>query len=82
MLIVFLVSVDETCAFQDMCNSTEAYHNYKDAKAQFDLLVRQAKETLPDDWEKDEREGMFEAYPEGCWSEDHYGVYLNKVEVK
>lgn len=83
---IYVITFDDVDDYATLHHDIEAFGNYEDAKKRFDEIVLDAKNLLDeggnDDWEREESEHQFESWPDGNWGTDHYGVYLNEVEVQ
>lgn len=83
MQTVFVITIDEVFDFETFGHPIEAYEKEADARARYEGIVEDAKREFAEHgWEESEGASYFETYPDGEWGTSHYGVYLNRVEVK
>ena len=81
---VFIVRIDSTI---DCSTDTDikVFSTYEKAKAYFDECVadEKANDHLMelDDKVVDDYENYFSVYQEGSWSEDHYEIEIDEMEV-
>lgn len=78
---VYLVVVDSaTDCHNDF--SVVAFKNYKDAKVNFDMEVRAAKDDRDEDWIEDVSIDMYSTYDKGYYQSDHIDVSLLERAVQ
>lgn len=78
---VYLVVVDSATDYHNDF-SVVAFKNYKDAKVNFDMEVRAAKDDRDEDWIEDVSIDMYSTYEEGYYSSDHIDVSLLERAVQ
>ena len=78
---VYLVVVDSATDYHNDF-SVVAFKNYKDAKVNFDMEVRAAKDDRDGDWIEDVSIDMYSTYDEGYYVRDHIDVSLLEIVVQ
>ena len=78
---VYLVVVDSVTDYHNDF-SVVAFKNYKDAKVNFDMEVRAAKDDRDEDWIEDVSIDMYSTYDDGYYSKDHIDVSLLERAVQ
>lgn len=78
---VYLVVVDSATDYHNDF-SVVAFKNYKDAKVNFDMEVRAAKDDRDEDWIEDVSIDMYSTYDDGYYTSDHIDVSLLERAVQ
>lgn len=79
---IYIVRIDDVADYETLHHDLEAFYKKDDAKKRFDEILADAKsEDWLDDWETEETEDSFSAWPNGEWGTDHYEITIEEVEV-
>jgi len=80
---IWVINFDDVYDFETMEHELEAFSSFQDAKNRFDDIVSDFKQTdFQDGWIEEDGVYNYEAYQDGFYSQNHYCVYLEKVELK
>ena len=77
------MTIDEVYDFENFLHTPRVYTDYDKAKADFEDIKEDAKREFADDFnEIEEGKDYFEMYAEGYYSEGHYTIRIDEVEVE
>jgi hypothetical protein len=84
MKLVYLVQFEELEDMEKICDSIKAFEKEEDAKAYFNDAVESLKENPNYDlseWEVDESDNEFCAYPDGEYLDSHLLVTIKAIPL-
>lgn len=80
---LYVITIDEVFRFETFNHEPIAFLDKKKARDKFEDMREDARRIFAEDeWETSEGENFYETYPDGRWSESHYGVYLKEIDVE
>lgn len=81
---IYIVQLENVNDLERLDNGITAFKNEDDArkfyKETLDTIKKDNAEVL-EDWEIEEDENSFSAYPDGRYLEDHFDLYLQEITL-
>lgn len=81
---IYIVQLENVNDMERLDNGITAFENEDDAKKFFketlDTIKKDNAEVF-EDWEIEEDENSFSAYPDGRYLEDHFDLYLQEITL-
>ena len=81
---IYIIEIENVNDFECLDNGITAFEKEDDAKKFYketlDTIKKDNAEVL-ENWEIEEDENSFSAYPEGKYLKDHFDLYLQKITL-
>lgn len=81
---IYVVTVEYVSEFERVENEIIPFKNKEDAQKYYKTELQKVKKDLAqvlEDWEIEEDENAFSAYPDGRYSEDHFDMEIRELKL-